>query len=471
MVPIQALAVEFVHQHVIKVWICYVMIAILCLTVPLLRSLSKNKSLHNQASEWHLLQPWIHFHGQILVPAFEHMLYRLLPRGHWLLHNSVFDTPTATMAGGLLLLFLPKLLFDFFARPAYFFQSYAWMFHWVLAYGLALCARAFGLAIVTVTRWFGNAVMAGCVMVGRWTLWTKANRKAWRHALRGWKKRALEPNGDAAKVWLLFVNDSLFSGLLVLTLVAISTMIVMGVVAYPRYQQGAITLSTLLMSGASLIATIFALLAWLTAWFFPGVDNSKGAMEIGEEEGEGGTDDITSSTTTNTYDHQTQLLLMCLAMPVLAYPNALFSWTLLFGSLETFQAALPHFNMFGPERLNWFLFLSALSFHWWISRIHSLYPTYYKLMEPITWLTEMLGPDEDDDNNNHNQSHHNHSQSSGNYNSNGNGQRPRGGGNSKCIHEDGGRYAVFESTEGDPSISLRKLSPNVVLGRMNLHHN
>ena len=216
------------------------------------------------------------------------------------------------------------------------------------------------------------------------------------------------------QVWLLLVNDSLFSGVLILAITTVSMMIGLGIFAYPRYQQGSITMSTMLMSCASLIATVFALLAWLMSWFFPGVDNSKGAMEISEEEGDGAGDDVTSSTSTsnNTYDHQAQLLLMCLAVPVLAYPNALFSWTLLFGSLESFSAALPHFNMFGPERLNWFLFLSALSFHWWISRIHSLYPTYYRLMEPITWLTELLGPDDDDDNHPHNMNH-NYNQSAG----------------------------------------------------------
>ena len=176
------------------------MIAILCMTVPLLRSLSNNKGLHSQSTEWHLLPPWVHLHGQLLVPAMDHLLYRALPRDNWLISNTVFDTPVATIAGGLLLLSLPKLLFDFFVRPAYFFQLYAWLFNWVLAYGLALCARAFGLALVTATRWLGKAVVSGCVMVGRWTVWTKANRKAWRHALRGWKKRALEPNGDATKV-------------------------------------------------------------------------------------------------------------------------------------------------------------------------------------------------------------------------------------------------------------------------------
>ena len=250
--------------------------------------------------------------------------------------------------------------------------------------------------------------------------------------------------------------------MLILSVTTVSLMIGLAIMAYPRYQQGSITLSTLLMSCASLVATIFTLLAWLTAWFFPGVDNSKGAMEISEEEGEGLGDDTSSSSSNhNLYDHQIQLLLLCMAMPILIYPNALFSWTLLFGTLGTFEASLPQFNMFGPERLNWFLFLSALSFHWWISRIHSLYPTYYKLMEPITFLTEMLGPDDDDDHNNSN----NYSQSRGNRSSNGNGSRPRGaGGNSKCVHEDGGRFAVFESTEDDPSIPLQQLSPNVVLG-------
>ena len=103
--------------------------------------------------------------------------------------------------------------------------------------------------------------------------------------------------------------------------------------------------------------------------------------------------------------------------------------------------------MLGPERLNWLLLMSAVGFHWWVSRLHPLYATYYRQMEPIAWLTEMVGPgDEEDD-------MYTAGSSSSSSGSGSGSSRSHYGGGTKggpCMHEDGGRFAVFESTEGDP---------------------
>jgi len=119
--------------------------------------------------------------------------------------------------------------------------------------------------------------------------------------------------------------------------------------------------------------------------------------------------------------------------------------------VQTFHGALPLFDIFGPERLNTLLWLWALALHWWASRLHPHYATYVRRMEPIAWLREGLGPGFDDDDDD---------AAFGGYSLVP--ADPRG----PCVHEDGGRLAVLESTEGDAAVSagVRRVGRGVVMG-------
>ena len=73
-------------------------------------------------------------------------------------------------------------------------------------------------------------------------------------------------------------------------------------------------------------------------------------------------------------------------------------------------------------------------------------------MQPIRWLVEILGPCDSDTNED---DEDNYNQASRNYTTSGNssGRNSIQCNNRKdgqCMHEDGGRFAVFESTELDP---------------------
>ena len=71
-------------------------------------------------------------------------------------------------------------------------------------------------------------------------------RKAWRHAVRGWKKVAAAPGGTAgaANVWLLLATDGLVFGLLVLGALAAAVFAAVCALAWPRYRAGVVGAGT-----------------------------------------------------------------------------------------------------------------------------------------------------------------------------------------------------------------------------------
>ena len=92
----------------------------------------------------------------------------------------------------------------------------------------------------------------------RWTVWTKATRKAWRHAVRGWRKEAAAAPLGAAAVKLALATNTLASGLLVLGALGCVVFAAACYAAGSRY--GDVGAGTLLMSAATLTA-----LAWVAA--------------------------------------------------------------------------------------------------------------------------------------------------------------------------------------------------------------
>ena len=85
-------------------------------------------------------------------------------------------------------------------------------------------------------------------------------------------------------------------------------------------------------------------------------------------------------------------------------------------------------------------------------------------MQPIRWLVEILGSADSDINGD---DEDNYSQGNRNYTTNGsssgrNSSHSCDRKDGQCMHEDGGRYAVFESTESDPVRARVSLSTHLL---------
>ena len=357
---------EYVTHHWYKVLLCYVAVCAMCLCVGLLRDLanlsgykkhsssssspspsSSASSLSSLSSSWYLLQPWTHTHLAVVSPALNSTVKALLPPAYSSLVTE--DRPVVLyLLSAVAAIALPMMIFDFIFRPLQFLLKYSHLVYWVVSYGLALALRGLLLLALFALEYLSPSVVSAVRVMLRYTIWCQFIRRKYRFAFKSVKSYFTNKGVPS-----LFFQLNFLGGMVSVGVVA------WGVVLGGRRAWGRVfgvgsflTLGTLVVSMAvlSLSAVCVPLLAANIA--LPGDRGAPGG-------GRGGS---------RRYDHQSQLNLLLLLVPLLVYPTVEFSRCLLFAPQGEYQAALPLFDLFGPERLNFLLALLAVVTHLIASR-------------------------------------------------------------------------------------------------------
>ena len=129
------------------------------------------------------------------------------------------------------------------------------------------------------------------------------------------------------------------------------------------------------------------------------------------------------------YHYHTNIALLYIPILILQLPSLTYSASLLFAPIQYFASGIPLFEVFGPDRITTLLSLLFIAIHFIVIDMDSRY-SYYDGLSSIELVTSLLGREqykntkdkkktvEDDrDSDDENEG--------------------------VCIHEDGGRYAVF----------------------------
>jgi hypothetical protein len=177
---IQTMAYEYITSNIIKVFICYIIISILCLTVPYMRNLSNNK--RDSYSDMDLLLPWTHLHLEILSKTLDNLIQCLLPveMSSLLIKEGGKSYTLSILMSIPIILFLPFMMYDYFGRPIHFLVKYSPVFYWIVSYGLALVLKGLVLMFIYTIRWIVNNSLAVLRIILRYTIWCQFIRRKFR---------------------------------------------------------------------------------------------------------------------------------------------------------------------------------------------------------------------------------------------------------------------------------------------------
>jgi hypothetical protein len=338
--PLQTLAFEFYTSHLFKIFACYMMLCFLSLSYPIFAALTNSSS---DASSWTLLHPWTHSHLRIISPALDSAVKSILPS-----HMAHLVTPHRPILFYLmalaLALIIPKMLFDFIFRPLQFLVLHSPVFYWFTSYGLALGLRVIVLVALVCVRWVSSTAWYALKVFLRATIWCQFIRRRVRSAAKSVKKMILK------RGYAPYLVRGDFIGLCFLMCVGCA-LLLMGV----RYSSDRVfgsdsilgmgTLFVCLSSLALTLASVILLLVTITQ-----------SPSVSEEK-------MNAQGRVTKYDHSTHIASLLLPLPLLCYPTAYFSFSLLFRPQRTFLAALPLFDIFGPERLTFCVCLFTIAVH------------------------------------------------------------------------------------------------------------
>jgi hypothetical protein len=408
---LQAAALHFVCQHLIaSVFSAYVLLALLALSVPLRRRLTAFSVAGKGGAagqDWATLRWTAHFHLEEFagLPA---LLSSWLGGGGG---ASAVLSPSS-----LLLSVAAKVVFDIWFSPSSALLGrislYRSAFAALAGYALALLLRLVLLTLAYASRAvLGSAWSTVKAVV--WTVQVRRSTKPFRRSMRA----GLAAVGLGESV-LSFLGDAALP-----VLVAGS---VVGAAAWRSYDRiigsgsgGVLSVSAFVTSLATLGLSASCVVLVLAALLLPGP----------------GLHDHTS----------TSLALAYLPLLFLCYPSARFSFALLFDPVGSFAAAAQLFDIFGPERITTCLCLLGVTLHLALARRCG----YDSLdhVSPLPWIAELRGSIPD-----HVAKALSFSVSASSSSSS----------SSTCVHEDGGKFALFEEVqEKEQAVAV---SPGVVLG-------
>ena len=379
---LRASAALFVSAQLYRVAVCYAALSALLLTTPLVRRLAGRRREACLLGDWQLLRPGAHLHLDLLLPQLLALLRAAVPQD---LHSYLFSYRFLV---AMLVPLLSKVWWDVARSPGSSpFGPYDDSVLWLVAYCLAICARAAVLALLYSLRGAAGLLRSITAGVVRATVWSRPVRRLFRRAAR-----ALPP-----------ALRRLCTSPLLLCAAAVAA-------ALYATRERALPSDVHVASVLSLVLSALASLLLLLDLLAPPND-------------------------AEAYHGSTQLLMFYLPLPLLCLPSAMYAAQLLDASDSSGLASSLAVagDLFGPERANFCFCLLAVVAQLLSARSGDYYST--EGVEEITWLAELLGPDEQQQ------------------------QLPSGG---ACLHEEGGSRAVYEEIEGEPL--AREVTAGVVLG-------
>jgi hypothetical protein len=363
---VQTMAFEFLTSHTLKIFVCYILLCILCLSLPFFIALTNNTHTGWTASSWSALHPWHHSHLVVLSPALDAAARAVVPPNLCYLFTPTRPVLLYLLALSLLFV-LPKMFFDYVFRPLAFLTAYSPAMYWFVSYGLALGTRAVMLAVIVSVRWVFTSVWGILRIILRATIWCQFIRRRVRASMKSVRKGLTTRLGLSPALFRWDVLLGVFS----VCVVCIG--LVMGVVRASDRAVGASAIygmGTLTVSLLSLALTVVAVITVILTVVLQTPDSRP--VEEGASP--------RSGITLEKYDHSIQLSLLLAPLPLLTYPTAYFSYTLLFLPTKTFGAAFPLFDIFGPERLTFCVCLMAVISHAITARQSGSVNTWYFIL-------------------------------------------------------------------------------------------
>jgi hypothetical protein len=397
------MAFMFLSRHITYIGVCYTFISCLTLSVPLLRGLSGHSVSQEEVNDWRLLQPSVHLHFEIVIPAIQNFIkYILGPPLHTLVSNSLSPLKKILALIGFI---IPKMIYDiYFTKNGYIF--YHLILEWIASYGIAIGIRCFLMILIYSFRSLYNVVTSVLCTLARLTIWNKNIRNFFKWCMK--KVPSVVKNSIRSTYKFTFFMTCW-------------AMLALKFVDRVNGKAGIETglfillITILMLTGIVLIYFICILLS-------PPEDS-------------------------DSYHNCTQLVLLYWPLIGLVIPTFGYAISLLLDSSNDFSASIPLFDMFHSGLLSYILFMVVIYKHLSYSRV-SGYSSISKV-DPLLWLVDLFGPDKEII------SYPTSSSSSSDI------SIPVG--DKSCIHEDGGKDAIYEEIIGNEDDQIT-ICPDVVMG-------
>ena len=147
---IWVVAVVYVTSHLSTILICYILLCMLVMLVPVLRGLCNLKPMVIDEEPWDRMEPWVHFHLDLIYPALITV------------YNSFYVTaagdakrppnyPQFALFMILIIGIISKIYIDSNSITL-FVKRYGFYFEWFVSYGIALLIRLSLLIVITFIR-------------------------------------------------------------------------------------------------------------------------------------------------------------------------------------------------------------------------------------------------------------------------------------------------------------------------------
>ena len=166
---ITALPYTFVTTHLVKIVVCYLVVSLLVLAATLLRALTGNDTGGNVSTSYDNVLPWNHFSVDIVYAGVFSALRTsapppLLPHLFTVLYQLI------------LILLAIKSLYEYF-MGTFVLSSYVGVVHWAVAYVLSLLVRVVLLFVVQLVQGSSGGVYSVARSVLRFTIWNQIIRR------------------------------------------------------------------------------------------------------------------------------------------------------------------------------------------------------------------------------------------------------------------------------------------------------
>ena len=350
---LQTMVYEYMTSHLTKILIMYLVISVLVLTVPLFKALSNNKKGKSGKGglgvfkSLYFLQPWCHTHMEVLSPVLDFATKSLLP--------PPLDSYITSDRPALLYLFLgmsvamaPKVTFEYFFRPLDFLINYSPVLYWSVSYGIALMFHGMVHIFLMTIHWITASSWTVLRIVLRYTIWCQFIRRKFRYLFKSVKTILVTNIGLSPIVF----QQNFFVFTISLGLVC-TGFIIGGKRAWDRAfgPNSFLTVGTFIMCLVSLTMGVTAVVLLLLQILLPPTlesDKNEKQLQLQLE-----LQNI----------HRREVSSLLILFPLMVAPSMNFSFNLLYMSEKKYLAALPLFDMFGPERLNFLFCLLAVISH------------------------------------------------------------------------------------------------------------